>query len=86
MRTIEIKKSAVVLYKSLGKTNEEMASKFGVTNKEMQEVLITFGLVKSRKPRVEAAYVINTIDDVAALENEFTTENEESNTEEPAQA
>lgn len=63
MKTIEIKKSDLALYKSLGKTEEEIASVFGITSKEVKEAMMEFGLTKGRK--VAKDYQIVLKDDAA---------------------
>jgi hypothetical protein len=66
MTTIVIKKSTVAAYRGVGKDVDFMAEKFGITTKEMNEVLVGFGMkaVRSKKV-VEPTYVINPIDDMS---------------------
>lgn len=65
MTNIEIKKSQVVLLKSLGKNTADIAAKYGVTIKEMNEVLEQFGMTKTRLPKPEPTYYVTAVDDVA---------------------
>lgn len=63
MKTITIKKTELAMYKGLGKTTEEIATIKGITVKEAQEALATFGLIKSRKPVTSKEYTIELVDD-----------------------
>lgn len=64
MKTITIKKSTVAQYRGVGMNVDFMAERFGVTTKEMNSVLETFGMRKGRS-KAEPAYVINAVDDMA---------------------
>jgi hypothetical protein len=66
MNTIEIKKSTVAAYRGVGKDVDFMAEKFGITTKEMNEVLVGFGMkaVRSKKV-VEPTYIIKPVDDMS---------------------
>jgi hypothetical protein len=64
MRTILLKKSELAQLKGLGKTTEEMATKYGITTKEMLNTLIGFGLSKARLKTKEVEYTINVINDI----------------------
>jgi len=63
MKKIEIKKSELALYKAYGKTNEQIASVYGVTAKEVNEAMMSFGLLKTRKATAVKEYEINLVDD-----------------------
>jgi uncharacterized protein VirK/YbjX len=67
MKTIELKKSTLALYKGLGKTEEEISVSLGITVKEVKEAMLTFGLSKSRKT-VSKEYQITLIDDTTVSE------------------
>jgi hypothetical protein len=68
MKTITIKKSAIALQRTLGRTSEEMATKLGITAAEMKQVLIDFGFTKGRK-KAEKPYEIVLQDDTQAMLN-----------------
>lgn len=70
MRTIILKKSELAQLKGLGKTTEEMATRYGVTTKEMLNTLISFGLSKARPKVKEVAYVIETLNDIDPVETD----------------
>lgn len=80
MNTIEIKKSELALYKALGKTEEEIASKFGITVKEVKETMMEFGLSKARK--APKTYQIVLVDDTTTVLKDFKTEVSEPQTNE----
>jgi hypothetical protein len=76
MVTIKIKKSELALYKSLGKSNDEIAKKYNITTKEVVNAMITFGLVKTRKEPKVSGYQIVLENDTEHLLEQF--ENPES--------
>lgn len=73
MNTILLKKSELAQLKGLGKTTEEMATKYGITTKEMLSTLIGFGLSKARLKVKEVEYTINVINDIDTEEVTTTT-------------
>lgn len=63
--TITVKKSNIAMLKGLKKTNAEIGECFGITEKEVQETLVSFGLVKAKGRKVpEKAYSIELVDDM----------------------
>ncbi len=64
MKQIQIKKSIVAQKRGLGKTTEQMAVDFGITKKEMREVLVTFGFMKPIKVAKSPEYEVVTINDI----------------------
>lgn len=64
MKQIEIKKSIVAQKRGLGKTTEQMAVDFGITKKEMREVLVTFGFMKPIKVAKSPEYEVITNNDI----------------------
>ena len=78
MRTVNLKKSELAQLKGLGKTTEEMATKYGITPKEMLAVLINFNLSKARLKTKEKEYTIQTLNDI---DNESTSESYSNNDE-----
>lgn len=48
VRTVEVKKSVLAMYKGLGKTNEEIAAKLGISKSDVVKGLRRFGMLKER--------------------------------------
>lgn len=63
VKTITLKKSVLAQYKGLGLTTTEMATRIGITAKEVNEALFYFELKKGKKP-TPPAYVIQYEDDI----------------------
>jgi len=82
MRTITIKKSTVAQLKGVGINVDTMATRFGITVKEMNEVLVGFKMKPGRSKKVnEPVYEINPVDDMVEDLNSTTV----SSTEEVAE-
>lgn len=61
MRTIDISQTAVAALRAYKTDIKTMADHFGITIKEMRDVLVKFGFVKPTKTTVD--YIINPIFD-----------------------
>jgi hypothetical protein len=72
-QTITIQKSVVAMQLGLKKSVEQIAAHYGVTEKEMKDVMVQFGLAKARKPKNEPAYTINAVNDVDGNTEELPT-------------
>lgn len=79
MKTINVKKTELALYKALGKTEEQIAANYGITVKQVKEGMVQFGLTKSRKPVKTDGYVVNFIDDSSTVILAESTTQEEIN-------
>jgi len=80
MKTIDLKKTELALYKALGKTEEQIAANYGITVKEVKESMQAFGLTKSRGTAKAKEYSINLIDDSSSVVlSENTVTNVEMN-------
>ncbi len=74
MTTINVKKTEMALYKALGKSEDQIASNYGITVKEVKECMQAFGLTKTRGTVKVKEYEINMIDDA---KNVLVEENKE---------
>jgi hypothetical protein len=83
MKTITIKKSVVAAYKGVGVTVDVMAKRFGITTKEMNEVLVGFGMKAGRTKKV-ATYEVVPVDDMAEDLASTTVNSTEPEVTEPA--
>lgn len=66
MRKIEVKKSELAMYRGLSLSNDYIANKLGITKAEVNDALIRFGMLKSRKSTKEYEIVYN--DDTTVVE------------------
>lgn len=67
--TITIKKSSLAFLRGINKSTLEIATHFGITEKEAQEAMIHFGMIKARgKKAAEKAYSIKLVDDTLTNE------------------
>lgn len=67
MTTITVKKSNIAMLKGLNKSIEEIAQHFGITTKEAQDALVSFGLAKQKGRKVvDKGYSIKLVDDTMA--------------------
>lgn len=64
MESREIKKSQLAQYRGLGWTNEEMATKFNVSQPEIKKALQEFGMIKSRGTKDVDTYRVVLTNDV----------------------
>lgn len=83
MKTITIKKSVAAAYKGAGVTVDVMAKRFGITTKEMNEVLVGFEM-KARRTKKVATYEVVPVDDMAEDLASTTVNSTEPEVTEPA--
>jgi hypothetical protein len=75
MRTITIKKTDLALFKGLNLSNADIATRLGITTKEVTTAMETFGLIKRRGTTPE--YQIQYVDDCAVTATTTMTIQEE---------
>ena len=74
IKTITLKKSVLGSLKAMGESNKVIADRFAITSTEVNDAMIEFGFVKSRKaPTNKKGYVILTDDDVTIQEPTIQT-------------
>tara|TARA_R110000803_G_scaffold17543_2_gene47209 strand:- start:770 stop:1114 length:345 start_codon:yes stop_codon:yes gene_type:complete len=74
IKTITLKKSVLGSLKAMGESNKVIADRFAITSTEVNDAMIEFGFVKSRKaPANKKGYVILTDDDVTIQEPTIQT-------------
>ena len=81
-KQIEVKRTALAFLKSIGKSNAEIATKYGIKESEVKTLMVRAGLVKSRSKTAVAApeYFINYIDDSTSILGEEVVSNCEMET------
>ena len=85
MRTINISQKEVAALRAYKTDLKTMATHFGITVKEMRDVLVNFGFAKPTKSSVDYIinpifdFTINKVDNLStAVDNAFATEAEPS--------
>lgn len=74
IKTITLKKSVLGSLKAMGESNKAIADRFAITSTEVNDAMIEFGFVKSRKaPANKKGYIVLTEDDVTIQEPTIQT-------------
>ena len=63
-RIITLKKSALATYKAMGENNKSIADRYGISSTEVNDAMVEFGFVKSRKKTSGKDYIVEFVDDV----------------------
>ena len=65
-RVIVITKSRLAALRGLGYTRAQIATEYGITQQEVYQAMVEFGMVKARTEKVNLpSYIIETVNDIA---------------------
>jgi len=87
LRKVEIKKSKLIIDSLYSKkTVKNIAEEYGISPVDVQRVLVSFGIKKSKKPMKD--YILTLVDDtiVENVESTATTQEPQSEAREPVVA
>lgn len=64
-RVITITKSRLAAFRGLGYTRSQIATEYGVTQQEVYQAMVEFGMVKARTEKTNLpSYIIQTVNDI----------------------
>ena len=72
-KTITIKKSEIAVLRTYGKTNKQIADRYGITTGEVHDALVSFGMAKARSTKKTKDYVVVLEDDMQHMNDTTDT-------------